>query len=121
MDLNDLHVANLLANWPITALYLTTAAGACWHWWRRGYVAAIATLFVTSALISQSRLVREWYCLPLIPLFVLAIGENNSRSYLKDLVVVLIMFTVISSLAFHNSIFELRLFKEIFEAIKRVS
>ncbi len=118
-DLNGLHWSKLgPGNWPATLLLTAGLLIILSYWWKKRLHVAIACTLWLVFMLMQTRLLREWYILFFLPLFLLALnGEKRNQNSALNLVVALGALTFLSAMFLSNSPFEFRLIRELVEAV----
>jgi len=119
-DFNSMYWIRLgPGNWQNTLTLTTGLAVVLFLWWRERLSIAIACAVWCVFLLVQSRLMREWYVLFLLPFFLLVLpdgGANGTRPRYA-LTVTLGFYTLIAAIFMSNSPFEFRLVREMADAV----
>lgn len=116
-DLNPINVHKLGAgNWGRTLVLALGLFAITGYWiFRRRYL-ALACGWTVIILMTQSRLMREWYVLFLFPIALLAISDRTERARREILIGALAFYVFIASVVMNNSPFELRLLRQVLES-----
>lgn len=118
IDLNGMHWSKLgPGNWDRTLIFAASFALVCFLWSRARLWGTLACGIWCILLLVQSRLMREWYTLFLLPFFILAVCTTAEQNRQRALMATLFFYILTASLFMNNSPFEFRLFREIFAAV----